>query len=258
MKITSVQPEMKDRAKSESLGYILDLVDRSPASDLILLPEIWPCGFFCFDRYRATSESIDGPIVATFRQKAVERKCHILMGSMVEKDGDQLFNTSLLLDPQGQIIARYRKIHLFGYKSEEKKLLTAGKEVIVVPTPWGPAGICTCYDLRFPEFFRKMVDMGATIFLVSSAWPLIRLDAWRLFNRARALENLAYLISCNCAGSNAGNRYAGHSMIIDPLGNVIAEGNEGEDYIFNELDPGLVNSVRNDFRALDDRIFAIT
>ena len=81
------------------------------------------------------------------------------------------------IDPEGKILARYRKIHLFGYQSEEKKLLTAGKEVVVAPTPWGPAGISTCYDLRFPEFFRKMVDKGATIFLVASAWPLVRLEA---------------------------------------------------------------------------------
>ena len=155
MKVTSIQPDMKDRSKPESLAYVLSLVDACPQSDLILLPEIWPSGFFCFDQYRAESESIDGPIVATFRQKAAARACHILMGSIVEKDGNQLFNTSLLLDPQGQIIARYRKIHLFGYQSEEKRLLTAGKKVVVAPTPWGLAGISTCYDLRFPEFFRK-------------------------------------------------------------------------------------------------------
>jgi len=240
VKITSVQPEMKDRSKSESLAYMLDLVDRCPPSDLLLLPEIWPCGFFCFDRYRTESEPIDGPIVSAFRQKAVERKCHILMGSIVEKEGDHLFNSSLLLDSRGQIIARYRKIHLFGYQSQEKKLLTAGKEIAVAVTPWGPAGISTCYDLRFPELFRKMLDKGAIFFLVASAWPLIRLDAWRLFNQARAHENLAYLMSCNCAGSSAGNRYAGHSMIIDPLGRVVAEGNEGEDFIFADLDPKLV------------------
>jgi len=257
MKITSVQPEMKDRSKRENLAYMLALVDRCPPSDLILLPEIWPCGFFCFNRYLAESESIDGPILAAFRQKAVERKCHILMGSIVEKDGDHLFNTSLLLDVEGQIIARYRKIHLFGYKSEEKKLLTAGKEITVATTPWGPAGISTCYDLRFPELFRKMLDQGAIFFLVASAWPHIRLDAWRLFNQARAHENLAYLISCNCAGSNAGNRYAGHSMIVDPLGKVVAEGDEGEDFIFADLDFGLIASVRNNFRALDDRVFSI-
>ena len=255
MKMTSIQPEMKDRSKPENLAYILSIVDACPHSDLILLPEIWPSGFFCFDRYRAESESIDGPIVATFRQKAAERACHILMGSIVEKDGNQLFNTSLLLDSQGQIIARYRKIHLFGYQSEEKKLLTAGKEVVVAPTPWGPAGISTCYDLRFPEFFRKMVDKGATIFLVASAWPLVRLEAWRLFNQARALENLAYLISCNCAGSNAGNRYAGHSMIVDPLGKVIAEGGEKEEVVTAEIDPGLVDSVRGEFSFLDNRVF---
>ncbi len=258
MKVTSIQPEMTDRSKSANLDYILNLVDACPQSDLILLPEIWPTGFFCFDRYRAESESIDGSIVATFRKKAAERACHILMGSIVEKDGDQLFNTSLLLDSDGQIIARYRKIHLFGYQSEEKKLLTAGKEVMVAATPWGLVGISTCYDLRFPEFFRKMVDKGATIFLVASAWPFVRLEAWRLFNQTRALENLAYLISCNCAGSNAGNRYAGHSMIIDPMGNIIAEGNEDEGYINAELDPDLVNTIRTDFRALDDRVFPIT
>ena len=82
MKVTSIQPEMKDRSKPENLAYILSIVDACPQSDLILLPEIWPSGYFCFDRYRAEGESIDGPILATFRQKAVEKECHMLMGSL--------------------------------------------------------------------------------------------------------------------------------------------------------------------------------
>ncbi|MBU2498967.1 MAG: carbon-nitrogen family hydrolase [Proteobacteria bacterium] len=255
MRITSIQMEMKERSKEENLGYALSLLDSAPKSDLYLFPEIWPCGFFSFDRYRPESEPLDGPLVRAFQKEARARNCHIHMGSMVEKDGDRLFNTSLLLDPRGEIIGRYRKIHLFGYKSKEKGLLSPGKEVAVVKTPWGLAGMSTCYDLRFPEFYRKMLDQGAKLFLVASAWPRVRLEAWRLFNRTRALENLAYLFSCNCGGANAGTDYAGHSMLVDPLGNIVAEGGEGEGYVSADVDPDLVNTVRSDFSALDDRVF---
>jgi predicted amidohydrolase len=145
-------------------------------------------------------------------------------------------------------------MHLFGYQSLEKRLLTPGQEAIVVSTPWGMAGLSTCYDLRFPEFFRRMVDLGVEIFLVAAAWPLARLSAWTLFTRARALENLAFLFSCNCAGSDAGRQYAGHSALVDPLGNVIAEGDEGECFVSAEVDLSLVNRVRKDFPALEDRV----
>jgi predicted amidohydrolase len=255
MRVTSIQLEINDRPKEENVAYALKMIDQATGSDLIMLPEIWPCGYFSFDRYKSESEPVDGPTVEAFKQKAVERKCHILMGSMVEREGENLYNTCLLLDPQGEVMARYRKVHLFGYHSDERRLLTAGKDVVVVETPWGMAGFSTCYDLRFPEFYRKMLDLGAKIFLIPSAWPQVRLEAWTLFNRARAHENLAYLFSCNCAGTNAGTTYAGHSMIIDPLGKVIAEGGEEECVVTAEVDPGLVDTVRQDFSALNDRVF---
>ena len=255
MKVTSIQLEIKDRAKEENLEHALSMVDQAPESDLLLLPEIWPCGYFSFDRYEAESEPLDGPTVQAFQDKAIERKCHILMGSIVEKDNGKLFNTTLLLNPGGEIIARYRKIHLFGYQSEERKLLSPGTDITVRETPWGPAGFSTCYDLRFPEFFRKMLDAGAKIFLIPSAWPLVRLDAWRLFNRARAHENLAYLFSCNCAGTNGGTKLAGHSMLVDPWGKVIAEGGEDECFVSAEVDSQRVDAAREEFHALRDRVF---
>ncbi len=255
MRVTSIQLEMKDRTKEKTLEYVLNLFDQAPQSDLMLLPEIWPCGFFCFDRYRSESEPLDGPIVEVFRKKAVERSCYIFTGSFIERDGDDLFNTSVLLDSQGEMVARYRKIHLFGYQSGEKRLLTPGDQIVVATTPWGPVGLSTCYDLRFPEFYRKMLDAGATFFLVASAWPGARLEAWRLFNRARAHENLAFLFSCNCAGSNAGIPYAGHSMFVDPLGKVIAEGGAKEGFVSAKVDFDLLDTVRSDFPALEDRFF---
>jgi predicted amidohydrolase len=255
MRVTSIQIEMGDSLKEENIEAALDLVDHAPPSDLILLPELWPCGYFSFHRYLSDSETIDGPIVSAFRGKAATLGIHLLMGSLVLREDENLFNAALLLGPDGGIMAQYRKIHLFGYQSEERKLLKPGEKPVIVDLPWGKAGITTCYDLRFPELYRMMVDQGASLFLVPSAWPLARLDAWRLFNRARAHENLSYLFSCNCAGSGEGKAFAGHSMIIDPGGEVLAEGGEDACYVTAEIDPGRINTVRNEFSALNDRVF---
>ncbi|MCJ7595802.1 MAG: carbon-nitrogen family hydrolase, partial [Desulfobacterales bacterium] len=119
MQVTSIQMEMRGRTKEDNLAYALKLLNLAPKSDLYLLPEIWTCGFFNFDRYRSASETLEGPVVRALQGAARERGCHIYMGSMVEREGDRLFNTSLLLDPRGEIIGRYRKIHLFGYQSKE-------------------------------------------------------------------------------------------------------------------------------------------
>ncbi|MEW6674314.1 MAG: carbon-nitrogen family hydrolase [Thermodesulfobacteriota bacterium] len=254
MRVTSLQLEMADRTKTQSIDYVLRLLGQAPASDLFLLPEIWPCGFLSFDRYRPESEPVDGPTVKLFKEKARERNCHILMGSFVESEGDKLFNTCLLLGPKGDIIARYRKIHLFSYQSEENKILTPGNKVVVADTPWGASGFSTCYDLRFPELYRQMLVQGAKFFLIPSAWPHTRLEAWRLFNRARAHENLAYLISCNCAGVNRDKRYAGHSMIVDPSGRIIVEGGENEEIVSADIDPARVDSYRAEFGFLKDRV----
>ena len=254
MKLTSIQLARKEASKEETLAHALQLVDRAEGSHLILLPEMWPSGFFRFDRYRSDAERMDGPLVETFRNRAERLGCHILMGSFVEKRPEGLFNTSLLIDPRGDVIAAYRKIHLFGYQSSERDLLTRGNEVVVAPTPWGAAGLATCYDLRFPEQFRRMIDLGAEFFLVVSAWPAVRREPWILFNRVRAVENLAFLASCNCAGSDAGSDYAGCSMIVDPLGNVLASGDEEECLISVDIEIGRVAVVRKEFSALHDRV----
>jgi predicted amidohydrolase len=255
VRIASIQIEMADRPKEKNVEHALSMIDQVTSAELILLPEIWPCGFFAFDRYASDSEPLDGPTVNLFRQKARERRCHLVMGSLVERDAESLFNTTVFIGPAGEMLACYRKIHLFGYQSDETKLLCPGKEIIVADTPWGRSGFATCYDLRFPEMFRRMVDREAEIFIIPSAWPLARIEAWRLFNRARAHENQAFLISCNCAGENAGKRYGGHSMVVDPWGQVAAEGGEGEEIVTAEIDPAQVEQARKEFPALADRVF---
>ncbi len=256
MRVTSVQLEIRDRPGEETVRHALGLLDEARGSDLILLPELWPCGYFAFDRYAEGAETLDGPTVRAMGRKARELDAWIFAGSLVERDGDRLFNTSLLLDADGRLVARYRKMHLFGYRSEERRLLCAGDEVVVAETPWGRAGLSTCYDLRFPELYRRMVDRGAEVFLVSAAWPAARVETWGLLGRARAIEDQAFLFSCNGAGTSGGVRLGGHSLLVDPTGRVLAEGGEGEALVSSEVAPGAVRAAREEFPALRDRVLS--
>lgn len=221
---------------------------------LIVLPEIWPTGYFNFDRYIAESEPARGEVLARLAPYAASLGCYLLAGSIVEREEDRCYNAALLIDPSGALAARYRKIHLFGYQSDERRILTAGDTVTVVRTPLGTWGITTCYDLRFPELYRKMVDLGAELFLVPAAWPAARLSHWTLFNRVRALENQCFLLSCNCAGTLRGIPFAGHSAVVDPWGEIVAEAGGEEEILWVRFDPAGVAAARTQFTALTDRV----
>ncbi|MCK9909665.1 carbon-nitrogen family hydrolase, partial [Microbacteriaceae bacterium K1510] len=206
--------------------------------------------YFSFDRYLEEAERIDGPFVQRFSAKAKQLKTHLFAGSFVERDGDRYYNTSLLFDPEGKLIGTYRKVHLFRYGSAEGQLLTAGEQATVVETSFGKVGLSTCYDLRFPELFRKQVDQGAEMLLVTSAWPHQRLSHWNLFNRARALENQCFLISCNCVGTTRNVLMGGHSQVVDPWGVVVASGGEHETVVKAEIDLDQIGHIRDVFPQL--------
>ncbi len=260
MNVAMLQLEVNaHQKKDERIAHATDILaqmhrnDRQP--QLVLLPEIWATGFFNFGNYSSESEEIQGQTYSTFAPWAARLGCYILTGSFVEREGKDLFNTSLLIDPAGEIAAKYRKIHLFGYQSKEPRILTPGKDVTVAGTRFGVWGITTCYDLRFPELYRKMIDRGAQGFLVVAAWPLARLDHWSLFNKARAVENQCYLISCNCAGTHQGVTFGGNSMVVDPSGVCVASGGEKETVVWVEVDMDEVEKTRRSFPALKDRVF---
>ncbi|MBS0211241.1 MAG: carbon-nitrogen family hydrolase [Planctomycetes bacterium] len=254
MRVSCLQLEIADRTPGESLAAALALLDQARGSDLVLLPELWPTGYFAFDQYERHAEAVDGPTVRALADKAKELNTWLLMGSFVERAGSQLFNTTLLVDPAGNTVSRYRKMHTFGYQSQERALLAAGSEPATAATPHGTLGLSICYDLRFPELYRALVDRGVEIFLVAAAWPAARLEPWRLLNRARALENLSYVVACNGAGQSAGVALAGHSMIVDPWGNVVAEAGDGPQVLTCEIDVETVRRARREFPALADRV----
>ncbi len=225
--------------------------DKKPL--LVMLPEIWATGFFNFDHYRRECEPLEGETYTRLAPWAEKNGSYILAGSIIEKDGSDYFNTALLIKPDGSIAGSYRKMHLFGYKSKETEMLKAGSDIYTLKTKQGTWGLSICYDLRFPEFYREMSKEGADIFLVVSAWPRARIGHWELFNRVRALENLSYLVSCNCAGRLKGCSFGGNSMAVDPWGNIIARAGEKEEILTAEIDPAKVVAVRSDFPALEDR-----
>lgn len=256
MNIASIQLEITDsETKEQRIERAAGLIEQAAASaDLVLLPEIWATGYFSFDRYEAEAEPIDGPYMDRLAELSRRLGVYLFAGSFVEAHEGRYYNTSTLFGRQGELLGAYRKMHLFRYGSREGELLTRGEEVVVVATEFGRVGLSTCYDLRFPELYRRQVDQGAELLLVTAAWPHRRLAHWQLFNSARALENQCYVASCNCAGETRGVPLGGHSSVVDPWGVALASGGERETIIRAPIDPSEVARARESFPNLKHRV----
>ncbi|OPX40129.1 MAG: carbon-nitrogen hydrolase [Desulfobacteraceae bacterium 4484_190.1] len=253
MLLASIQMAVVEDDKAATIEKAVGWIREAKDADLIILPELWNIGFMSFERYVSEAEDKDGPTLSTFRTLARELKVYLHTGSFVEEDGGKYYNSSYLLSPRGEILVNYRKVHLFGFNSRETQILTHGNRMVVAETEVGTFGLATCYDLRFPELFRRMVEKGAEVFLVCSAWPYPRLEHWILLNRVRALENQCFLVSSNSVGLNRGSQFVGHSMMVDPWGIILASGGDDEAIVRSEIDLDGVRSARERFPALADR-----
>ncbi|MFK0236537.1 carbon-nitrogen family hydrolase [Streptomyces vinaceus] len=231
-----------------------DLVREQSGSDLVVLPELWTVGAFAYEQFETEAEPLDGPTYEAMSKAASDAGVWLHAGSVVERAGDgSLYNTALVLSPAGELAATYRKIHRFGFDQGEAVLMSAGESLTTVTLPEQVLGIATCYDLRFPELFRGLVDAGATTMVVAAGWPARRRAHWTLLSRARAVEDQSYVLACGLAGTHAGVEQAGHSLVVDPWGEVLAEAGPGEDVLTVDLDPSKVAETREQFPALKDR-----
>jgi predicted amidohydrolase len=230
------------------------MVAGADGADLVVLPELWAAGYFGFDQYRERSEPMNGDTVFAGREWARHLRCYLHLGSFVECSADgRLYNTAVLIDPAGEIVHTYRKIHVFGYKSREAELLTPGSDITVADTSLGAVAATTCYDLRFPELWRGLVDAGAHIVIVPAAWPAARLEHWRLFTSCRAVEEQILLIACNAVGDQNGVELGGRSRIVDPWGVVLTEADDREGITWCDVDTTVVARIRDEFPVLKDR-----
>jgi predicted amidohydrolase len=222
--------------------------------DLLVLPELWTIHAFNLEALQANAISLNDSLFQRISEMAKSAKKWLHAGTFPIKHTDGTFtNTAVVFNPNGEIAVSYSKIHLFGFADGEQKYLSSGNEVVVAQTPLGDTGISTCYDLRFPELYREQVSLGATSFLISAGWPTVRAEHWNILLKARAIENQAFVIAACGRGTVNNTELAGHSMVIDPRGLVVAQATNNDEFVDAELDLALVDTWRSEFPVLLDR-----
>lgn len=219
---------------------------------LIVLPELWASGF---DYANIDMLAEQTPRVLAELQRSAARDGIYFAGSLPEKQETQesgvICNSLFLIGPEG-VTGKYQKQHIFRLWQEDR-YLAAGNAAQTIQTPFGPAGALICYDLRFPELSRRQIFSGAKLLIVSAQWPAVRLDHWRILLQARAVENQAFVVACNGSGRIPIGELAGHSMIIAPSGEILAEADEQPSVIAAELDPADIEAVRSRFCSVAER-----
>ena len=218
------------------------------------------------DKAKFAEEPGNGPIQEFLAATAAQHGLCIVAGSMPLVSPDigngRVYGACPVYDARGEMLALYRKIHLFdvdlvekGESYRESHSMYPGDEPVTVDTPAGRIGLTICYDLRFPELYRRLVDHGATVFTVPAAFTATTGAAhWHTLLRARAIENLAYVIAPGQYGRHPDDRSTyGHSLICDPWGRILAEQAEGNCVVAADIDPALPAKLRSEFPALSNR-----
>lgn len=252
---------------SANLARARELIERAGADDceLVVLPEnfaLMPARGR--DKSAHAEQPGTGPIQTFLAETARELSMWIVGGSMpmVSPEPERVYGACPVYSHTGQQVAVYRKIHLFdvmlrnGAESyRESHSMYPGTDVVCADMPWGKIGLTICYDIRFPELYRQLVDAGATLFTVPAAFTVTTgKDHWHTLIRARAIENLAYAVAPGQYGQHPGNRSTfGHSIIVDPWGRLLAERESGEGLATATLDMALPDRLRNEFPALKNR-----
>lgn len=260
MRIGLAQMNSKDSKKENLISaetLIRELADYG--AELVMLPEHFD--FIGPDHEKpGQAESIDNSVtLEMIRKIASDLAIYIHIGSFLERDGDNLFNTALVFNPSGEIMAKYRKIHLFdveipgGRTYRESDTISPGNQTTIFTIGDFVFGMATCYDLRFPELFRHLAGQGADVLLLPAAFTLeTGKDHWELLLRARAVENQCWVAGAGQWGTAPPHHSSyGRSMVIDPWGIVVAQAPDGISTVIADLDLDILQSVRTTFPALD-------
>jgi nitrilase len=244
-----------------NLGRLRHLLSLVSAVDVIALPEVFLLRGSEQD-YRAGAEPLSGPLTGLLAGMARRHNAWVLAGSVIEAESGRLFNTSVLFNRRGEIAANYRKIHLFeaeletGQVIRESDTYSAGDQPVLVDVDGWLCGMAICYDLRFPELFRLYSSQGAhLLFVPSNFTQRTGKDHWEILVRARAIENQCFVVAPDQCGVNphTGVESHGHSMVVGPWGEVLAEVEEGERAVTVTLDPQALRQTRRRVPALQHR-----
>ena len=264
LKVAVVQVNAGDNIEC-NLKRIGRLVRRAPMCDLIALPEVFALRGTDED-YRVHAQSLHGEIVKCLGNIARRRRAWILAGSIIEKERGKVYNTCLLLNRVGRIVAKYRKIHLFeayldnGQTVRESAIYSAGNRPVMTNIEGWSCGLAICYDLRFPELVRHYAAKGAHLFFVPANFTQkTGKDHWEILLRARAIENQAFVVAPGQCGANPKTGIAsyGHSMIVGPWGEILARSGNAETVLTVTLDPDELRRTRRRIPVLAHRRMSI-
>lgn len=267
MRVALCQANCRDDVEANELQVFTLLEDAAASGvDLAALPEVWPCQGSAA-QIRAAAEPVPGPRTERLAEIARRHRMWVHGGSVLELDGERVFNTSVLFDRDGALVATYRKIHLFdadppgGVPSRESFVYAAGSHVVTAETEFGRVGLSICYDVRFPELYRQMTVLGAVILFVPAAFRHETGRAhWDVLLRARAIEDQAFVVAAAQWGTwgptGGERRNHGNSLVVDPWGHVLARAPDGVGVTLAELDLDEVGRVRGMLPALRHRRLA--
>ena len=237
MEIVSGEPR-KNMVRAEAL--IHDAARQG--AQAVLLPELWTTGY-ALDRFREIAEECAVMTLDFLRETARRLRISIVGGSFPEMGADGVYSSCHIIGPDGADLATYSKEHLFPLLNEPQ-FLRPGNPGNATDTPLGRWATLICFDIRFPESARQLAYRGARVIWVPAEWPAPRLEHWRTLLRARAIENQLFVVAANRTGQGDNAHWAGHSTIIDPWGNILAEATEEETVLLADLDMSMVDEVR--------------
>jgi predicted amidohydrolase len=252
MKIALAQMDIEWEDKDKNLSKAENFIKKASESgcDIISFPEMFTTGFSM--NVQEIGEPLSGESVKTLSGLAKDYDINIIGGVVVLPDGgNKGHNSSLVFDRNGCLLAEYIKNHPFSFANEDK-FYEAGTNTGIFDVNGLLSSVFICYDLRFPELFRKVARQVQAIFVIAN-WPLSRKDHWETLLKARAIENQCFLIGVNRVGKDGnGIEYHGSSMIFDPSGNIPCRGGSGEHLLICEIDPEETNAVRAHYPFLRD------
>ncbi|MBN1157374.1 carbon-nitrogen family hydrolase [Candidatus Woesearchaeota archaeon] len=252
MRVALLQFDIAWENKKKNFKKVEELISQIKGKDVdfVVLPELFSIGYTM--NPKPFAETLSGETPGFLSELAKRYQVYVL-GSFAESTDTKPKNSAILFNKEGKMILHYSKMHLFSAIGENKNY-APGEETSLVEVDGQKIGVVICYDLRFPEIFRKMSSQGATCIFVIANWPRVRIKYWDLLLKARAAENQLFIVGENIIGRSPDTDYCGHSMVIEPAGDVIASAKENaEEVLIADLDFSLVDKTRNQLPLLKDR-----